>query len=79
MWLINYLITTGTFFLQLLPRNHSLVVKDKDKPRPLVDGGGGKENLYEGKEEKMKRQSRTASQKAKERIQVRNSKLKINR
>ena len=50
----------------------------KDKPRPLVDGGGGKENLYEGKEEKMKRRSRTASQKAKERIQVRSSKLKIN-
>ena len=44
----------------------------KDKPRPLVDGGGGKENQFEGEEEKMKRQSRTASQKAKERIQVRN-------
>lgn len=43
----------------------------KDKPHPLVDEGGGKENIPESEEEKMKRRSRTASNKAKERIQVR--------
>ena len=43
----------------------------KDKPHPLVDEGGGKENKPESEEEKMKRRSRTASNKAKERIQVR--------
>ena len=48
----------------------------KDKPRPLVDEGGGKENKPKGEEENMKRQSRTASNKAKERIQVRNSELR---
>ena len=48
----------------------------KDKPRPLVDEGSGKENKPEGEEENMKRQSRTASNKAKERIQVRNSELR---
>ena len=51
----------------------------KDKPRPLVDGGGGKENEFEGEEGRMKRRSRTASNKAKERIQVRNSELKIDK
>ena len=48
----------------------------KDKPRPLVDEGSGKENKPEGEKENMKRRSRTASNKAKERIQVRNGELR---